>query len=165
VNIPVAVITEINKFKQSIDSARRIADKAVDDSDRWEFWAEILPLHVSYDTFSVTFHADMLPVQYFGEVMNALFGAILVDSHYDIKAVKKVYDTHFKPFLDRYCIGPTERSLHPRVVWSEMIFKRGCTHWELTKESQRSLGVPFTSRGEFSKPTARIWLTCSTFLP
>lgn len=69
-----------------------------------------------------------------GDVMNALFGAVLVDSNYDLEGVRAFFTRTILPFMDTYCVGPGEASPHPRNIWCELVSKRGCQKWEIRRE-------------------------------
>lgn len=67
------------------------------------------------------------------DTVNALFGSILVDSDYDLAATQSVFERTMLPWLEDHCVGPGHTAPHPRTLWSEMIFGRGCGDWSLEK--------------------------------
>ena len=82
-----------------------------------------------------------------GDVVNATFGSILVDSNYDLEVVRRFYQTTLFPFTESHCVGPGETGPHPRTVWSEMASKRGCQRWEIRKEEGGTGGAGGSAGG------------------
>lgn len=87
-----------------------------------------------------------LTVQFLGDFAEAVLGAIFEDSGYDLEACRSIYERQFKPFMDLYCVGPHEHSLHPKSVFLEMMSGRGCGRWRF--HNQGANPGPYVTRGE-----------------
>lgn len=86
--------------------------------------------------------------QALGAVVEALFGAILIDSGFDLAAVRKVYEERFRPFTDRYCLGPSDHSLHPKSALLELLSSRHCTRWDMKQLEGHGQADRFSTTGE-----------------
>jgi hypothetical protein len=50
--------------------------------------------------------------------------------------MRLVYQTHLQPFLERYALGPSAHSLHPKSVFIEMMYARHCNDWEIERKEK-----------------------------
>ena len=81
-------------------------------------------------------------------MVNATLGAILIDMSWDLLALKKLYEAHILPFLDKYCIGPNDHHWHPRGILLEYFAARGCKNWKMQDTERKSPVDPFETISE-----------------
>lgn len=156
-DIPSDLMKGLQRYKRSVMAEKAAADACDDAAGKLEFWANIPLYGVSFRIQSFIHltgrHVLRAETQHLGEIVNVVFGAILVDSHYDIPLVRRILTAHLSPFIEMYCVGPGETGPHPRTVWSEMIFKRGCAFWEMKKDERTERGA-WVAVGGFSSPSS-----------
>ena len=75
-----------------------------------------------------------------GDIPELLLGAILQDSSYSTPTVRAVFDAHFKPFFERYCIGPISHSNHPKSQFIVHMATLGCGGWAIERHDGDSAG-------------------------
>ncbi|KAK9768192.1 Dicer-like protein 1 [Basidiobolus ranarum] len=77
------------------------------------------------------------PPKAIADLIESLFGAIFVDSKFSLPQVKKTFDQHIKPFLEKY-IRPGVVEVHPVVKLTMMIQKMGCMELTLRNSTGMS---------------------------
>ncbi|WOO79001.1 Dicer-like protein 1 [Vanrija pseudolonga] len=100
---------ELKKAKDAAD-AERAAGK-----QNHEFWA------------TVRQH------KWVGDTVEAVFGAILEDSGFDLEVARKLYDEYLRPFVDLYAVPPIAHSNHPKSVLLELLAKEGCQGYTIDR--------------------------------
>lgn len=100
---------ELKKAKDAAD-AERAAGK-----QNHEFWA------------TVRQH------KWVGDTVEAVFGAILEDSGFDLEVSRKLYDDYLRPFVDLYAVPPIAHSNHPKSILLELLAKEGCQGYSIDR--------------------------------
>lgn len=100
-----------------------------------EWWCEIPKVSVS-----MAFHlapqsrlASNAEYQHLGEIPELIFGAILLDSDYDLALVRSIFQTHFLPFFESYCVGVHEGVVHPKAALLQLLYQRACQAYTFEK--------------------------------
>lgn len=97
-------------------------DKALarGETEETEYWFG-LPL---YKVCALSY--SLANPQGLGDVLEAIFGAILDDSDFDPRLAIVAYETHVLPFIRTYAVPPREQSYHPRSEFLRMLDTRAC---------------------------------------
>lgn len=142
------VASSIAKYKQAVTAAQQGAEAAHDDSaeddpsPRTEYWSKTLRNHVSLAPCPKL-------IQSLGDLAELLMGAVFIDSNYNTEPARRVYRKHFEPFMDRYGVGPTNQSLHPKSVFMVHMASLGCAAWRIDAPvPQTGIQEAVTSTGE-----------------
>ncbi|WVQ62182.1 uncharacterized protein L199_000320 [Kwoniella botswanensis] len=109
-------ITKIRKglkaAKAKADQLRSKAKAAEVDQDPakvgLEYWMEV---PTSYTT---------------SNPLEALFGAILHDSSFDLQPLRQIFQEKLSPFLERYCTPPKSKDRNPKAELIRFLQSRGC---------------------------------------
>lgn len=136
----------LKQYKRSILLAQKNADDSIERGGRAdEFWASIPVPTVSRQGQTLS---AALKKQALGAGVEALFGAMLIDTGFDLAVVRDVYEKHFRPFTDKYCLGPSNHSLHPKSALLELLSGRHCTRWEMKQLEGHGSADRFSTTGE-----------------
>ncbi|KAL7419495.1 hypothetical protein Q5752_005406 [Cryptotrichosporon argae] len=118
-NLDELAASTIASFAANVTAAKEAADAAIARGDAdIEYWNEVVQ------------H------KWLGDTFEALIGAILIDSGFDLPVLRAIYATQLAPFIEPYACPPNERSLHPKSVLLVTLAARGCRGWEVTKRPE-----------------------------
>jgi hypothetical protein len=71
--------------------------------------------------------------QYLGDIPELIMGAILLDSDYDLPLVRSIFEAHFLPWFESYCVGLHTGVVHPKAALLQLLFQRGCKQYAFEK--------------------------------
>ena len=79
--------------------------------------------------------------QALSHIVTLIFGALLLDSGFDLPYVRSVYDKHFRPFIDRYCLKPGAIQLNPQSMFHDLVQRKSCRKYDIIAEEDVDTGL------------------------
>lgn len=120
-DVSIQMGQRLERFHKAIVAAHQGAEQRVAQGETvYEFWSSV-PEHKA-----------------FGDVLEAIMGAIYDDSGFDLATMKRIYKLRLVPFLNKHCVPPREHSLHPKSALLEIIAKKSCKHFQLSTVKEKT---------------------------
>ncbi|WWD09420.1 hypothetical protein V865_007544 [Kwoniella europaea PYCC6329] len=110
---------QITKIRKGLKAAKAKADQLRSKAKAAEFDQDPAKVGLEYWMEVPTSYTTSNPLE-------ALFGAILNDSSFDIQPLRLIFQGKLSPFLETYCSPPKSKDTNPKAELMRFLQSRGC---------------------------------------
>ncbi|WWC99698.1 hypothetical protein V866_006603 [Kwoniella sp. B9012] len=110
---------QITKIRKGLKAAKAKADQLRSKAKAAEVDQDPAKVGLEYWMEAPTSYTTSNPLE-------ALFGAILHDSTFDLQPLRQIFQEKLSPFLEKYCTPPKSKDTNPKAELIRFLQSRGC---------------------------------------